>query len=118
MNKNPPTIHKSQKIIPAMAREYPLLFDESEYADLAREDYSFHMLQWMAMESVPAKAIQMMRSKKKLDELYRKKVFKEGDTWTMKKTGKNGNIIVFSATVRSKSSVLPSGANTGFNLTD
>ena len=101
-----------------MAREYPLLFDESEYAGMTRKDYSFYMRRWMDMEPVPAKATEMMRSSKKLDELYRKKVFKEGDTWTMKKTGKNGAVIVFSAKVGSKSSGLPSGANTGFNSTD
>lgn len=99
-----------------MAREYALLLDESVYAEMVKDAYDAPP--WMARQSVRSKATQLPRSKKKLDELCKKKAIREGDTFTMMKTSTSGAAIVFSATVGSNSSVLPSGANTGFNLTD
>lgn len=100
-----------------MPKDYALLFDDSVYAEMAKDDY--RSPRWMGMPSVLTKATQNPRSKKKMEELCKKNAIKQGDTWTMRKTGKNRTVVTFSATVGSKSSVPPPGANTGcLHLTD
>lgn len=99
--------------------EHDLMFDDSFYLDMAKHDYERNVQRWMGKESVLNKAASMPRSKKKLNELWKKGALQIGDTMTMKKTAGNGNDVFFSATVGIKSSVLRSGANAGcFNLSD
>lgn len=97
-------------------REYALLFDEAVYADMVQ--YHYDPSRWRGMQRVGAKAIQISRSKKKLEELCRKGAILIGDTLTMRKTGRDGIAIAFSATVGKQSSIqsstLPSRANTGY----
>lgn len=93
-------------------KEYSLLFDEAVYADMVQ--YHYDSSRWMDMQHVPAEAARIPRSSKKLEELCRKGAIEVGDTWTMRKTDRDGNVIAFSATVSKQCLVLPSIANTGY----
>ena len=93
-------------------KEHPLLVDEAIYADMVPNGYDAS--QWMGLHPIPAKSIEIVRSKKKLDELCRKGAIRVNDTWTMTKTGSDGITVTFSATVGKQSSVLPARANIGY----
>ena len=82
-------------------QEYPLLFDDSVYADMAQ--YQYDPSRWMSMQPVPAEAIKIRRSGKKIEELCKKGVMLIGDTLTMRKAGGDGITIAFSATVGKQS---------------
>lgn len=92
--------------------EYPLLVDEFIYADMVLKGYDAS--KWMSLQPIPAKSMELLRSKKKLGELCRKGAIRVDDTWTMKKTDSNGITVTFSATVGRQSSVLPGRANVGY----
>lgn len=49
----------------------------------SHDDHHVCLLHGMAMQSVSTTATQMPRSKKKLDELWKKKAIKKGDTLTV-----------------------------------
>lgn len=78
-------------------KEYSLLFDEAVYADMVQYHYDSSL--WMDMQHVRAEAARIPRSSKKLEELCRKGAIEVGDTWTMRKTDRDGNVIAFSATI-------------------
>ena len=83
--------------------EYVLMFDESLYLEMTKVDYEQNIQQWMAKESVLTKARDMPRSKKKMEELWKKGAIKKGDTLSMRKTAGNGSHVFFNAMVGSKS---------------
>lgn len=85
-----------------MTKVYPLLLEEAVYADMVQ--FQYDAARWMDMRSVRAEAIQIGRSKKKLEELCRKGAILIDDTLTMKRTDENGVTIAFSATVGKESS--------------
>ena len=85
------------------------LLDEVVYADMVQVQYDSS--RWMGMQPVLAAATQIPRSKKKLDELCRKRAILIHDTLTMRKIGRDGIAIIFSATVSKVSLILPSIAD-------
>lgn len=81
--------------------EYSLLLGDDVYADLIQ--YQYDSSRWMNMQPVPAEAIKIRRSSKKIEELCRKGVMLKDDTLTMKKAGMDGIVIAFTATVGKQS---------------
>ncbi len=80
-----------------MPKEYRLLFDDDVYWEMAQRSYDAP--RWMNMDSVPAKAMELRRSEKKLEELCRKGAILTDDILTIRQRCKNGGTVSFSATV-------------------
>lgn len=96
--------------------DYSLLFEDGVYEDMARDHYNSS--RWMSMQPVPMEAVKIHRSDKKFVELCRR-VLLIGDVLTMRKAGRDGIVINFSATVGKQFSVGASNANLGLcSLTD
>ena len=93
---------------------YPLVVDDAVYASLTQNPYD--AARWMCARRVRDEAIRIGRSKKKLQELCRKGAIQIEDTLTMRKKGREGIVVAFSATVGRPSSLLPARANTGYRL--
>lgn len=77
--------------------DYSLLFEDGVYEDMARDHYNSS--RWMSMQPVPMEAVKIHRSDKKFVELCRR-VLLIGDVLTMRKAGRDGIVINFSATIK------------------
>ena len=93
---------------------YPLVVDDAVYASLTQNAYD--AARWMRERRVRVEAIRIDRSKKKLQELCKKGAIQIEDTLTMRKKGRDGRVVAFSATVGKPSSLLPARANTSYLL--
>ena len=80
-----------------MPGEYRLLFDDKVYADLVGDE--FDAARWMNIPQVLTSSNELPRSRKKLEELCRKRVVLVGDILTMRMTMDTGTTVSFSATV-------------------
>lgn len=94
--------------------EYPLLFDDSVYADMSQ--YSYDSSRWMSLQLVLVEAARIRRSAKKLDELCKKGAVLIGDRLTMRKTDNNGVAFAFTAVVCKWSSLVLSITNHSYCL--
>lgn len=77
---------------------YPLVVDDGVYASLIQNAYD--AARWMRERRVREEAIRIDRSKKKLQELCRKGAIQIKDTLTMRKKGRDGSVVAFSATIK------------------
>ena len=80
-----------------MSQTYQLLFQDDVYLNMAEDSYNATL--WMGMDGVAARAVRLPRSRKKIEELLRKRAIMIGDELSISKTDDHGNIIVFGATV-------------------
>ena len=90
------------------------MVDDAVYASLTQNAYD--AARWMRERRVREEATRIDRSKKKLQELCKKGAVQIEDSLTMRKKGRDGIVVAFSATVGKPSSLLPERANTSYLL--